>query len=43
MLNRSSVAVARTETAYPVSRTVNNVRTLDSEDRRLIEPIKIAS
>ena len=42
MLDRSSVAVAKTTTAYPVSRVVNNVRTLDSEDRRLIEPIALA-
>ena len=41
MLDCSSVAVARTVTAYPVSRTVNNVRTLDSEDPRLIEPISL--
>ena len=39
MLDRSSIAIAKTVTAYPVARTVNNVRTLDSEDRRLIEPI----
>ncbi|WP_104129594.1 SOS response-associated peptidase [Cryobacterium sp. N21] len=39
MLDRSSVSVAKTVTAYPVARTVNTVRTLDSEDRRLIEPI----
>ena len=39
MLDRSSVAVARTVRAYPVARTVNNVRTLDSGDRRLIEPV----
>ena len=38
MLDRCSVAVARTVTAHPVSRTVNNVRTLDSEDPGLIEP-----
>ncbi|TFB61829.1 SOS response-associated peptidase [Cryobacterium sp. Hz7] len=38
MLDRSSVAVAKTVAAYPVSRTVNNVRTLDSEDQGLIEP-----
>ena len=37
MLDRCSVAVARTVTAHPVSRTVNNVRTLDSEDPGLIE------
>ena len=43
MLDRSSVAVAKTVTAYPVSRVVNNVRTLDSEDPRLIEPIPLAS
>ena len=43
MLDCSSVAVARTVTAYPVSRVVNNVRTLDSEDPRLIEPIPLAS
>ena len=39
MLDRSSVVVARTVRAYPVARTVNNVRTLDSGDRRLIEPV----
>ncbi|TFB63483.1 SOS response-associated peptidase [Cryobacterium sp. Hz7] len=43
MLDRSSVAVAKTVTAYPVSGVVNNVRTLDSEDPRLIEPITLAS
>ena len=42
MLDRSSVAVAKTVTAYPVSRVVNNVRTLDSEDERLIEKITLA-
>lgn len=40
-LDRSSIAVAKTATAYPVARRVNNVRTLDSEDRRLIEPIRL--
>ena len=39
MLDRSSVTVAKTVTAYPVARVVNNVRTLDREDPRLIEPI----
>ena len=39
MLDRSSVAVAKTVTAYPVARTVNNVRTADNEDPRLIDPI----
>ena len=39
MLDRSSIVIAKTVTAYPVARTVNNVHTLDSEDRRLIEPI----
>ncbi|TFB53448.1 SOS response-associated peptidase [Cryobacterium sp. Sr3] len=43
MLDRSSVAVAKTVTAYPVSRVVNNVRTIYSEDPRLIEPIPLAS
>ena len=43
MLDRSSVAVAKTVTAYPVARVVNNVRTLDREDPRLIEPITLAS
>jgi putative SOS response-associated peptidase YedK len=38
MLDRSSVAVAKTVTAYPVARTVNNVRTVDPEDPKLIEP-----
>lgn len=38
MLDRSSVAVAKTVTAYPVARTVNNVRTLNREDPTLIEP-----
>jgi len=38
MLDRSSVAVAKTVTAFPVSRTVNNVRTLNREDPTLIEP-----
>ena len=39
MLEHSSVAVAKTVTAYPVARVVNNVRTLDREDPRLIEPV----
>jgi putative SOS response-associated peptidase YedK len=39
MLERSSVAVAKTMTAYPVSRTVNNVRTLNREDPALVEPV----
>ena len=38
MLDRSSVAVAKTVTAYPVARTVDNVRTLNREDLDLIEP-----
>ncbi|TFD12866.1 hypothetical protein E3T35_06145 [Cryobacterium sp. TMT1-2-2] len=38
MLDRSSVAGAKTVTAYPVSRGVNDVRTLDSEDPELIRP-----
>ncbi|SDK36932.1 hypothetical protein SAMN05216282_105127 [Cryobacterium psychrotolerans] len=32
MLDRSSVAVAKTVTAYPVSRMVNNLRTLNRDD-----------
>ena len=39
MLDRSSIAIAKTVMAYPVDRVVNNVRTLDSENPRLIEPI----
>ena len=39
MLDRSSVAIARTVTAYRVSRMVNNVRTLESEDPELIRPV----
>ncbi|WP_198416899.1 SOS response-associated peptidase [Cryobacterium sp. TMT2-23] len=38
MLDRSSVAIAKTVTAYPVARVVNNLRTLDSEDPELIRP-----
>ena len=37
-IDRSSVAVAKTVTAFPMSRRVNNVRALDSEDPGLIEP-----
>jgi hypothetical protein len=39
MLGRSAGAIAKSVTAYPVSGVVNNVRTLDSEGPRLIEPI----
>ena len=38
-LDRSSAAVAKTVTAHPVARAVNNVRALNSEDPGLIEPI----
>ena len=38
MLDRSSIAIAKTVTAYPVARRVNYVRTLNREDPGLIEP-----
>ncbi|RFA19778.1 SOS response-associated peptidase [Subtercola boreus] len=42
VLDRSSTAVARSITTYPVARTVNNSRTLDPADANLIEPIDLA-
>ena len=41
LLDRSSLAVARTITTYPVSKRVNNVRdtTVAKDDRTLIEPL----
>jgi putative SOS response-associated peptidase YedK len=42
-LDRSSLAVARSITTYPVARTVNNSRTLNPDDPALIEPIELAS
>jgi putative SOS response-associated peptidase YedK len=41
MLDRSSLAVARTMTTYPVDRKVNNVRTVDPADPSVIEPIDL--
>ncbi|WP_134427829.1 hypothetical protein [Cryobacterium sinapicolor] len=38
MLDRSSVAIAKTVAPYAVSRKANNVRTLDREDPELIRP-----
>ncbi|UFS59734.1 SOS response-associated peptidase [Subtercola endophyticus] len=40
-LDRSSLAVAKSITTYPVARTVNNSRTLDPFDAHLIEPIEL--
>ncbi|MCU1477037.1 MAG: response-associated peptidase [Subtercola sp.] len=40
-LDRSSLAVARSITTYPVARTVNNSRTLNPDDPALIEPIEL--
>lgn len=41
MLDRSPFDVATIVTAHPVARTVNNARTLDSEDWRRIEPASL--
>ncbi|GGF17153.1 SOS response-associated peptidase [Subtercola lobariae] len=41
-LDRSSLAVARSITTYPVARTVNNSRTLNPDDPGLIEPVELA-
>jgi putative SOS response-associated peptidase YedK len=43
MLDRSSLAVARTITTYPVSRRVNNVRdtSVPKDDATLIEPLAL--
>ncbi|MEF2976630.1 SOS response-associated peptidase [Subtercola sp. YIM 133946] len=40
-LDRSSLAVARSITTYPVARTVNNSRTLDPADAALIDQIAV--
>ncbi len=40
MLEDASAAIAKTITTYPVSRRVNNVRTLTRTDETLIEPIE---
>ncbi|MCU1482774.1 MAG: response-associated peptidase [Subtercola sp.] len=40
-LDRSSLAVAKSITTYPVARTVNNSRTLDPTDAGLIAPIAL--
>ncbi|NQX15500.1 SOS response-associated peptidase [Rathayibacter sp. VKM Ac-2857] len=38
-LDRASVAVASTITAYPVDRRVNNARTVDRHDPGLLDPV----
>ena len=43
LLDRSSTAVARSITTYPVARTVNNSRTLDPADPPLIAPITLTA
>ncbi|TIH36321.1 SOS response-associated peptidase [Subtercola vilae] len=40
-LDRSSLAVARSITTYPVARAVNNSRTLDPADPTLIAPVSL--
>ncbi len=40
-LDATSQAVAATITTYPVSRRVNNVRTLDRHDPSLIERVEV--
>ncbi|QHC59981.1 SOS response-associated peptidase [Rathayibacter sp. VKM Ac-2760] len=39
-LDRASVAVASTITAYPVDRRVNNARTVDRHDPGLLDPVR---
>jgi putative SOS response-associated peptidase YedK len=39
MLEHASAAIAKTITTYPVSRRVNNVRTLDRRDETLLEQV----
>ncbi len=43
MLDRSSLAVAKTMSTYPVDRKVNNVRTLDRHDPDLVQPISLSN
>jgi putative SOS response-associated peptidase YedK len=40
-LDRASVAMASTITAYPVDRRVNNSRTVDRRDPSLLEPVEL--
>nr|WP_279308713.1 SOS response-associated peptidase [Rathayibacter rubneri] len=40
-LDRASVAMASTITAYPVDRRVNNSRTVDRHDPSVLEPIEL--
>ncbi|MBO0983041.1 SOS response-associated peptidase [Rathayibacter sp. SD072] len=40
-LDRASVAVASTITAYPVDRRVNNSRTVDRHDPSVLEPVEL--
>ena len=40
-LDRASVAMASTITAYPVDRRVNNSRTVDRHDPSLLEPVEL--
>ena len=40
-LDRASVAMASTITAYPVDRRVNNSRTVDRHDPSVLEPVEL--